>query len=148
MRWWTNTPSVWLTWPWSLWAVGTGVHIVRVLVLTGTCPIPSVVWSDAAPVCVPSSPLWVAWRVPGAQQVPGRARGPPSERWDTLGGMGPSSSGSHTRARGKLILSLLLRASSEHSCFSGLENPGFPSPYLDNSWTADRYWTLESNWSS
>lgn len=85
-------------------------------------------------------PFWFPGRSLGESRVPGRARGPPSESLPrpqqlrgTLRGTGPSSRGSHTTAEAELILSLILHASSEHSCFSGLENPGFPSPYLDNS---------------
>lgn len=154
MGWWTNTPGVWLTW--SLWAVGAGVHILSMLVLTGT---PSAVWRDGASLSVSSNVVLVSWQSLGEGRslagLGGRlARGSlwPHSPGDTRQGQTlPSSSGwggSHTRAEGELILSLVLDASCEHSCFSGLENPGFPSPYLDNSWTADRYWTLESNGSS
>lgn len=85
------------------------------------------------PRCTP----WMRAEVP-----PGVVWGPPSgvcsvqpcgTRCEGPSAHPAAGNGSRARAESELILSLSLHASSEYSCLSGLENPGFPSPYLDNS---------------
>lgn len=97
--------------------------------------------------CLP----WGSWLQPlGVSPVaPGGARGLPS---GVLAPQepGPSPSGwkrAADRARSELTLSLLSHTSFGYSCFSGLENPGRPTPCSGNSWTAAGHRTLESNWS-
>lgn len=170
MRWWAfvNTPCVWLMWPWSLWDVGlhgqhAGVHVLRVSLLTVHVPL----WvqrKGMGPQYLSFQiTFWLPWRCPDPA-LGWEQRSLLAWLWGRLVGcalcspVGPAvrvrlfiqrlGTAHKLGLRVELILSLILHASSEYSCFSGLENPGFPSPYLDNSWTADRYWTLESNWSS
>jgi len=153
--WWDSEHfhCTWLAWPWNQWDVGIHRQCQYArywrVIAHGTHPTHSTAWREGSPSSLPSHRLLLALQLSGPTLAaelgaPGAARGPPSgvcaHSWAPSSGFSPGLS--------ELTLFLLLHTSSEHSCFSGLENPVFPTPCLDNSWTADRYWTLESNWSS
>lgn len=128
---------------WCPWAVCRGARSQGVIA-HGTRPTPR----DGASISLLSNHLSIALKVPRssrwrrAEVPPGVALGPPSgvhslqpcgTRCEIQAAHPAAGNGSQTRAESELILSLVLHASSEYSCFSGLENPGFPSPYLGNS---------------